>query len=69
MEVNDFEILLIDVTFYLQRVQKLVFIMLTKIKKKNENNRDLQFTLGTLRTTFQDIRELPQVLFFLFYVV
>ena len=35
MEVNDFEILLIDVTFYLQHVQKLVFINV--LIKKGEN--------------------------------
>ena len=33
MEVNDFEILLIDVAFYHYHVQKLVFIVLIKIEK------------------------------------
>ena len=33
MEVNDFEILLIDVTFYLYCVQKLVFNVIIKNKK------------------------------------
>ena len=35
MEVSDFEILLIDVTFYLEHVQKLVFNLLAKIKETN----------------------------------
>ena len=39
MKVNDFEILLIDVTFYLWHVQKLAFIVLIK-NEKNEYNRD-----------------------------
>ena len=34
MEVDDFEILSIDVTFYLQRVQKLVFNGPIKMKKQ-----------------------------------
>ena len=34
MEVNDFEILLIDVTFYLERVQRLVFNVFIQIIKK-----------------------------------
>ena len=37
MEVNDFQILLIGVTFYLQRVQKLVLNVLIKIILKNLN--------------------------------
>ena len=35
MEVNDFEILLIDVTFYLQHVQKLVLNVILKNEKPN----------------------------------
>ena len=34
MEVDDFEILSIDVTFYLERVQKLVFNGPIKMKKR-----------------------------------
>ena len=34
MEVNFFEILLIDFTFYLEHVQKLVFNVLMKYEKK-----------------------------------
>ena len=39
MEVIDYEILLIDATFYLQHVEKLVFIVLIK-NEKPEFNRD-----------------------------
>ena len=35
MEVNDLEILLIEVTFYLYHVQKLVLNVLIKNMKKN----------------------------------
>ena len=34
LEVSDFEVLLIDFTFYLYHVRKLVFIVLVKIMKK-----------------------------------
>ena len=39
MELNGFEILLIDVTLYLEHVQKLVFDVLIKIEE-NEYNQD-----------------------------
>ena len=39
MEVNDFEILLIDHTFYHWHVEKLVFNLLKKYEK-NKHNRD-----------------------------
>ena len=41
MEVNDFEILLIDVTFYLYYVQKLVFNVIIKNKKIYNRYRQL----------------------------
>ena len=40
MKVNDFKIVLIDVTFYPQHVHKLLFIGLMK-SGRNEYNRDL----------------------------
>ena len=36
MEVSDFELLLIDVTFYLEHSQKLVFDVLIKIEKNTQ---------------------------------
>ena len=39
MEVNDLKIFQIDITFYHWHVQKVVFNVLTKMKK-NEDNRD-----------------------------
>ena len=41
MEVNDFKILLIGVTFYTKYFQKLLFnVLIKKMKKKHEYNRD-----------------------------
>ena len=37
MEVNDFDIVLFDVTYYLCHVQKCVFNVLIKNKKTNNN--------------------------------
>ena len=48
MQVNYFEIMPIDVcTFYLWRVQKLVFYVLIKMKK-NEYDRDRRYIGPTL---------------------
>ena len=45
MEVNDFKILLINVTFYHYHVKKLVFNVLIIKWKKNEYNRDRRLKL------------------------
>ena len=41
MVINGFKIVLIEVTFHLEHVQKAVFNVLVK-KTKNENNRGLR---------------------------